>query len=82
MPILPKTSQQQKSLVASYQDRQQKLVPYADALRKSIRDRLVERANRQAHRSPVFERLKEFPLDGDSRVHRLVAVLHDVGAER
>ncbi len=74
--------EEQRQLVESYQKRQQiKLVPYAEAVATAVRDRLGERS---IFRRPSFlgrRVLDDFPLDEIGRLHRLVAVLPDLGAE-
>ena len=73
----------QKQLVASYEKRQDvKLVPYADALARRFQDRLGDGRYSEARRLPACACSKMCPLDDAARIHRLVAVLPDVGAER
>ena len=61
--------------------RQRKLVPYAEARRAAVRHRL-DRQRRSPCPSFLGVRVaRRLPARGDRAVHRLVAVLHDLGAE-
>ena len=59
---------------------QRKLVPYAEALRAPLRDRLGGTPDRHA-RVPRHARAPRLPARRARPVHRLVAVLHGLGAE-
>ena len=71
----------QKQLVASHEKRQEvKLVPYAEALAKRFQTdwATVDIPKPEFIGTRVLENV---PLDDAPRVHRLVAVLSDVGAQ-
>ena len=72
----------QKQLVASHEKRQEaKLVPYAEALARRFRTDWAT-VDIPKPELPRPARAGEFPLDDAARLHRLVAVLPDVGAQR
>ena len=72
---------QQKEREAFAKRRQRKLVPYAEACKRRFAIDWKDTPDRRARRSCGRRCLRDFPLAEIVALHRLVAVLHGLGAD-